>query len=237
MLYSRTESHAARGAVSAPFAAQPGPVDPAHVREVVARVLAGREFAGLGDGGVSVLERLRAWLREATRHLHAWFQSLPAWVSWALAAWALLCLAAIVAHLVHTLWRARGAPDGRHAPSRQASFAALGATSLDLDAIRAACRAAERDGDWERVVRLAYTAAILRLDEAGCLRFAPSKTNRAYLADLARSAAPSTQARFARMTEDFERMVYGDRAPEPALGRRMLSELEGLYGDVQAVAL
>ena len=77
----------------------------------------------------------------------------------------------------------------------------------------------------------------LRLDEAGCLRFAPSKTNRAYLADLARSAAPSTQARFARMTEDFERMVYGDRAPEPALGRRMLSELEGLYGDVQAVAL
>jgi hypothetical protein len=66
---------------------------------------------------------------------------------------------------------------------------------------------AERDGDWERAVRLRFRAGLLRLDRRHLIEYRPSLTT----GEVAR--AVGTPA-FAEIGERFDAIAYGGRPAE-----------------------
>ena len=70
--------------------------------------MARREFASLYDDPYAFWRRLREWILSVLKLVTSALSGLPGWVSWMIVAWMLLALAAILAHLIYTLWKLLG---------------------------------------------------------------------------------------------------------------------------------
>ena len=88
----------------------------------------------------------------------------------------------------------------------RARTAALPATE-DPHQLERAAERAERDGDWERAVRLRFRAGLLRLDRRRVLVYRPSLTT----GEIARATGSRS---FAEIGDRFDAIVYGGRAAE-----------------------
>jgi len=95
------------------------------------------------------------------------------------------------------------------------------ARELALRALREA-----RNGNGREAVRLAYTAAVTRLDEQGAWRLDDARTPREYL----RLLRPNDVHRplFIDLTRRFERIWYGNHPVEPEDASRATAHLEEL---------
>jgi hypothetical protein len=214
------------------MSAYAGAPDPERVRTTVNQVLAEPEFARNNGITPGLLEWLASWLERTLHRVGHTLRDLPEWALWLILVWLALTLLAIVIHAIYVLlglsgrlgrvgWLPRGTAQIRDLQ---------GIPELDYDHIRLECERALAAGDWERVVRLSYAAAILWLDRVGHVRFLPCKTNRDYMSELsAEPKAAALGAIFERMTGVFERIVYGVLESDALLGKRMMNELEGLY--------
>jgi len=75
---------------------------------------------------------------------------------------------------------------------------------LSPGALEDAADEAERDGDYDRALRLRFRAGLLRLDTVGAIRFRPSITS----GEVARAVS---QDDFRVLAGDFDEVVYGGR--------------------------
>ena len=205
--------------------------DPERVRATVNQVLAEPEFARNDSNARGLLEWLASWLQRSLHRVGDTVRDLPEWALWLILAWLTLTLLAIVIHAIYVLlgWSGRLGRVGSLPRGNGQTRELLGVPELDYDRIRLECERALAAGDWERLVRLSYAAAILWLDRVGRVRFLPCKTNRDYMSELsAEPQAAALRAIFERMTRVFERIVYGVLASDALLGKRMMNELEAL---------
>jgi hypothetical protein len=150
-------------------------------------------------------------------------------VFWLIISWMVLVLAAILAHLIYTLWtilggtsRASGAGAARGARAGEL----LGIRDLDFDSVYAEAGRLLAAGDWLAATKYLYVAAILWLDRQGWLVFRPAKTNREYLAEL--RAQAQLQGLLRGLTDGFEAIVYGGRPATMAATDDMAHTVEVL---------
>jgi hypothetical protein len=91
---------------------------------------------------------------------------------------------------------------------RNARRAVIGAGREDPAELERQARAAEQAGDYTGAVRLRFRAGVLRLDDAGVLKYRPSLTTRS----VTRRAHSATLVDLGRT---FDEIVYGGRAARP----------------------
>lgn len=199
-----------------------------HAKDTFTRVLADDEFANLNPTS-------DRWLREKFEQIADYFRSMrsgidqmPVWVHKLIIAWMIIALLAVLLHLIYTVWQSLGSPSGERGlsdePRDKAAPGLLGVRELDFDAVVRRARELFDSGDFRGAVRHYYAAAILLLDRQGRLRFAPAKTNRDYLRELALGdpAHPPLRA----MTRQFEATVFGQRATDAQTTHAMAAELD-----------
>jgi hypothetical protein len=191
--------------------------DPYHARtrEAIQGVLAEREFANLHDDPYALLRLLLEWINSLFMRVATAVGRMPRWLWWLIVGWMLATLAAILAHLLYTLWvllRSGAGPSGGGARRGHAGEF-LGIRELEFDAVYAEARRLLGAGDWAAATRYLYVAAILWLDRQGEIVFRASKTNRDYLDEL--RGRDRLQNPLRRLTRLFEPIVYGGR---PATG-------------------
>ena len=203
--------------------------DHSRTRAVIEEVLARREFAELHADPHAFWRWLRERILYFLGRVAATLSGLPGWVFWVIVAWLVLALAAILAHLIYTLWALLG---GRSRASRAGSGGRrhqgelLGIQDLDFDSVYAEARRLLTAGDWLAATRYLYVAAILWLDHEGRIAFRPSKTNRDYIGEL--QAQAQLQGLFRRLTDGFESVVYGGQSATTSTSHDMAGTVEGL---------
>ena len=179
---------------------------PRNARAKLDRILARREFAGIGPPSAWELlrERIAAWMADLLRRIFEFLGVDSA--SGAILFWVLL--AGAVGALVFLLLRSwmRGE---RTEPLTSAGRGVHARTSLDW--IRTA-RAAAEQSDWRRAIQCAYWAGIVHLEEAGTLPRNRAQTPREYLRLLAPSASSTP---LGALTTRLERFWYA-RSPAGA---------------------
>lgn len=169
------------------------------------RILARREFAGIGPPSAWELlrQRIAAWVQNLLRRI---FARIPTdSTAGAILTWMLLAggVGALGCLLV-LMWKR----DDRAGLLPADSLRARARTSLDW--IRAA-REAAAQRDWRRAVQCAYWAGIVGLEETGALPSDRTRTPREYLRLLAPSspnAASPFAAPLAALTARLERFWY-----------------------------
>lgn len=205
----------------------------ARVRAVVQEVLAQPEFRAAREDN----SRWRQWLAQqfqaVSNWLHDAFQRLPGWLAWLIVIWLLLTLVAILAHLVYVIAQQfSGGGGGRRKSSAQADLRTYGSGTLASDACLATARRYLAAGDWAAAVRHFYVAALLWLDQRGCVSFHESKTNYDYIRELAAPVGAREPLR--DLTRTFDGVVYGGRVPTERTCHDMLTALEALQREVGA---
>jgi hypothetical protein len=221
-------------------------------RSAVRDVLAKREFANLHSDPNAGWRQILAWLESLIRAVGKVVRSMPEWLFWMVLTWMVLTLLAILGHLVYTLvmlLRGTSLPGGSRGKRDKISGELLGIKDLDFDSVYAEARRLLAAGDWSAATRYFYVAAILWLDRQGWIVFKRSKTNRDYVAELARGAgvpalagfsaqpppkggtpahATGREQGFRRLTELFEPIVYGGREPTNCTMNDISTTLEEL---------
>lgn len=208
----RTEARGLAGAATTPSLAQ--------ARARLDAILKQREFRGIGPPGLmtQLFERLIRFIADELGRFFKVF-GLDRDSGEALV-WILIAVALAVAAVGLGRVLRRSAP-GRAAP--EATPAAARATwreSAD-QALRAA-----RDGACGEAVRLAYAAALLRLDDLGVWDLDTSRTHREYLRLL--PAEHELRSPFQVLVGRFELIVYGRRHATEEDGRETVGFLERL---------
>lgn len=233
---------ASRGAQRAPPAARPGETgaspaparldlesDHARTRAVIEEVLARSEFADVHQDSYAYWRRVILWIASVFGAIASTLGSLPVWLLWTIVVWMVLALAALLAHLLYTLWQllgtsSRGAPSGDASRRREGEL--LGIRDLDFDTVYAEANRLLTAGDWLSATKHLYVAAILWLDRQHWITFKPAKTNRDYLGELRR--ASRLEGIFGRLTQCFELIVYGGRPATTSTSHDMAKIVEGL---------
>jgi Domain of unknown function (DUF4129) len=182
-------------------ASEPGGSSPAEARAEANAVLSERRFhgAGLPRPLAGPLE----WLGDRIEPAIDWINDRGARVPggpvvlWTLLAAGVLVIAATVTST--TIRRRTLALD-------RARAAALPATE-DPRALEREADRAERDGEWERAVRLRFRAGLLRLDRRNVLVYRPSLTT----GEVARAIDSPA---FSEVGDRFDAIAYGGRPAE-----------------------
>jgi hypothetical protein len=218
--------------IDAPPAARAGTrveTDHARTRAAIGEVLARPEFADLHSDPHSMWLRVIRWIEALFDAIASTLQHLPEWLLWTILAWMFLALAALLGHLVYTLWRllsgsaqtsARDFPLGRH-PGEM-----LGIRDLEFEPVYAEANRLLAAGEWLAATKYLYVAAILGLDRRRWITFRPAKTNRDYFGEL--RAEAQRQILFGRLTDCFEFIVYGGRSATMSTSHDMANIVEGL---------
>ncbi|HWM10236.1 MAG TPA: DUF4129 domain-containing protein [Solirubrobacteraceae bacterium] len=143
------------------------------------------------------------WLGDRLEPILDWWDDLSDWVPGGSSVlWlALAVLVILLAGSITTTTIRR-----RASAVERARAAALPATD-DPHALEREAERAERDGDWERAVRLRFRAGLLRLDRRRVIEYRPSMTTGEV------SRAVSSPA-FDEVGERFDSIAYGGRAAE-----------------------
>ncbi len=200
----------------------PAPVAATEVRQEAEDVLAGRRFrpSRVPRPLQGVLRTLGRWLEPVADPLGRLWARLSSSVA---AQLVLVGVVFAVAVGVTSLLVGRRSPDATHRSRR------LGAEGEGVDPgeLERQAAAAERSGDLDRAVRLRFVAGVLRLDQAGVLRYRSSMTTGQLRARL-RSGS------FAELAAAFDEIAYGGRPAEVADVRaavdgwpRVLAEARG----------
>jgi hypothetical protein len=203
-------------------------------REALNHVLATPEFRHLG-GGKTLSERFYEWLINLLEPLGRTIRSLPQWVLWLVIIWMILCLLAVVIHLLYVILTAVGVgitPASRGAEGFADASSVFGIRALDFESIVTRARELANQGAWAHAIKYAYLAAILWLDRRGLVMFHPAKSNGDYVRELAR--VPQRQQVFRQLTDHCEPTVYGG---VPATGehcQRVLVMLEHIQRETAA---
>lgn len=87
-------------------------------------------------------------------------------------------------------------------------------------------RSAAANGDFREAIRIIYTAAVLRIGEAGVWRVDPARTHREYLHLLPQNSLQ--RAPLTAITSCFERVWYGHAAATAVDYQAVMSQLESL---------
>jgi hypothetical protein len=165
-----------------------------------------------------VRERVGQWLRELLERVFGsriGNRSLATAFAWITAIVALAALATFLARLLV-----------RHTP---AAALEIGTTPMPRMAARHWAQralAAARAGDLREAIRLAYHAAVNRLDEQGFWKLDESRTPREYVRLL--PDGDPRRSPVADLTRRFEQIWYGHRAPTAEDGTSMAEQLERL---------
>jgi hypothetical protein len=128
----------------------------------------------------------------------------------------------IAAVLVLVLWLVRTAPRRRR--ERPVSLGPLPVHRTPGHVLALEAAALIRAGRIREAVRVAYGAAVKRLEEEGALRVDETRTPREYLGLL--PAAHRRRATLSTLTVTFERIWYGAREAAPDDGARILTLLQ-----------
>jgi hypothetical protein len=190
-----------------------------NARAALDRILARREFAGIGPPSAWDLfkERVANWLASLLRRIFSMMGMDSA--SGAILFWVLLAAAVgALGFLLVRIWTR----DERDAALTTAGRFAVVRTSLDW--VRTA-RAAAQTGDWRRAIQCAYWAGVVRLEETGALPHNRTHTPREYLRLLALS---SSAAPLAELTKRLERFWYAGSAAGADDFAACLDSLEAL---------
>ncbi|MCC6728895.1 MAG: DUF4129 domain-containing protein [Chthonomonadales bacterium] len=203
---------------AAPAVAQPAePREAAHaerVRADVRAILSQPEFRE--DKRESVLQRVGDWLRERLvallRRLGRLFRfgGIAAGpgrlLFWLLAAALLVGIGYLIAWSVRSAARRSGSRPGSR-PEVSTAVDPQEAGSVGPEAWLEAARRHAAAGDSRRAYRAAFNAVLMRLDRAGAIEFARSRTNGEYVRALGR--APSLLALFRPLSLEFDARWYG----------------------------
>jgi hypothetical protein len=172
---------------------------------------------------------LTEWILSIIGRIASVLQKLPEWVVWLIVGWLILALAAILGHLIYTLWTILGGASraaGSGSSVRRHPGELLGIRDLDFDSVYAQAGRLLAAGDWLAATKYLYVAAILWLDRQGWIAFQPAKTNREYLGQLRDQGR--LQGPFRRLTDGFEAIVYGGRPATGTTSREMANTVESL---------
>ncbi len=208
------------------------PTDHAHTRAAIAEVLARPEFAGLHSDPHAFWRYVIRWIEAIFEAIASTFHHLPEWFLWMIVAWMVLALAALLGHLVYTLWRILGSSAGTSSsglsPGRHAGEL-LGIRDLEFESVYADANRLLTAGEWLAATKYLYVAAILWLDRQRWVTFRPAKTNRDYFGEL-QTEAP-LQSVFGRLTDCFECIVYGGQSATMSTSHDMANIVEGLLDE------
>ena len=189
------------------------------VRSTVGTVLERGEFQQGGESWLSVLsQRVGDWLRRLLERVGA--SGLATRQSAEVLAW----IAAVAAFAGLGIWLARFLDRPRHgaamglARTQTPRLSAREWTSRAMGALSA--------GDTREATRCAYNAAIRRVEEEGGWRIDHARTPREYLPLLGAHDARRGPVR--ELTEQFERVWYGNRTASADEVRSVMSNLEKL---------
>jgi hypothetical protein len=177
----------------APLAA----VDPDEARAQAREILESRRFRPAEVP--RPLEGVLTWLGDRLRVVGEFFTRLAeSWPGRVALAIGLVGVVIALSYFVATL---------RGARLEHAGPASTGIVEgpVDVAALELDARAAERRGDHELALRLWFRAGLLRLDQAGVLRFRPSLTTGHVAHDL-------QLADFDELAVSFDAVIYGRRA-------------------------
>ena len=144
-----------------------------------------------------------AWLGDRVEPVFAWINDLGEGIPGGpIALWTLLAAGVLLAATTVTSTTIRR----RALAIERARTAALPATE-DPRALEREAARAERDGDWERAVRLRFRAGLLRLDRRDVIGYRPSLTT----GEVARAVGSPA---FDEVGERFDAIAYGGRPAE-----------------------
>lgn len=189
-------------------------------RAALERVLADRAFRRAREQSwqAQIGERIKEWLAglwDRTLGRRVGQRTLAVVLAWVASIGAIVVLLVWLARLTARR-RAEAAVDMGSMTPRRAAARVL---ALEAASLAGAGRIRE-------AARVAYRAAVHRLDEEGALKVDETRTPREYLRQL-----PSPHRRreaFAALTAAFERIWYGSRAADPAEGPRIVALLQDL---------
>ena len=191
----------------------------ASVRSAVGTVLERGEFQQGGESWLSVLsQRVGEWLRKLLERVGA--SGLATRQSAVVLAW----IAAVAAFAGLGIWLARFLDRPRHgaamglARTQTPRLSAREWTSRAMGALSA--------GDTREATRCAYNAAIRRVEEQGGWRIDHARTPREYLPLLGSDDA--RRGPVGELTQQFERVWYGNRTASADEVRSVMSNLEKL---------
>jgi hypothetical protein len=192
--------------------ATPAPTGPdeARARDEAGRILDGRDFkpAPVPRPFQGALRRVGGWLRPVFEPVGRWLDPVvrffaPLWETLlgrvAIATLVLLATVVVARRLVQRRTQAAIEAHGRGRQNRKRHD--------DPAALESEADAAERDGDFDRAVRLRFRAGLLRLDQAGAIEARPSLTT----GQLIRRVRSNT---LAELAATFDEVAYGGRGAE-----------------------
>jgi hypothetical protein len=159
---------------------------------------------------------------------HSWQGSWVKTLMWVFLIWAVITLLFILGHLIWTVKALAGmglAGGARAAGARRV----VAGRRISSDELRAQALQMARNGAHREAVGLLMMALLLQLDEAGILRFDPSKTNGDYVRECAPVLAQA--AAFRGFVLSFDEMIYGARRCEQDSFDRMNALFERVLCD------
>jgi len=196
------------------------PVPRAHARAVLKQVLSQRAFqrARADSWQAALQRRLSKWISDM------WDRTFGRRIGTRTAAQALAILLAVAALAVLVAWLARMASRGRR--ERPLTIGSIDAPRLPGHILGQQAAALIRGGNLREGARLAYRAALSRLEEEGALRGDDARTPRESL----RLLPPDHRRRppFAKLTSIFEAVCYARRADDAVAGTAILDTLHEL---------
>jgi Domain of unknown function (DUF4129) len=143
------------------------------------------------------------WLGDRLQPIADWLDNLATGVPGGpIAPWLILAGLVILAAATVTTTTIR-----RRAVAIERARAATLPAAEDPRALEREAERAERDGDWERAVRLRFRAGLLRLDRRHVIEYRPSLTT----GDVGRAVCSPA---FAEVGERFDAIAYGGRPAE-----------------------
>jgi hypothetical protein len=196
------------------------------IRHAVTEVLQRPEFRGSSD---------QSWLAELWSRLDEWAGNFGGWAhlhpgaAWVCIIVLTLVLVALLAHLLYLAFTDLLPPGHRFASRRPptASWVILGGAPASWPEALARARAALAAGDRRLAVWISHRVLLGLLDERGLVRLAAGKTNSDYLRECA--ASHPSHDTLTRLTDLYERVVYGHYPAAPEAAETMLAQVEACH--------
>lgn len=194
------------------------------IKDCTRQILADPQFAPRKTFAQWLQEKLRRWDRPDI--------DLPrgvgAFLMWAITAWCVLTLLAILAHFAWTLWVLVRRPQGPGIVTGSDGSALY--EHLSFEQLWQKARELAQRGAFREATGVLLIALLRRLEAVDVLRFHASKTNGEYLREYPDRSPGRPQ--FAQFIATFERSIYGGREIPGQTYEEMNSLAQRILSDV-----